>query len=176
MCGNCKSCVCVNGGYQVHITCETKRDFVSDILECEFLEITNLGSDNFSYKEYITSKNFKDLLAAQEYMVSSYEILKMYTCIPVRMKIESHPSNEHKFLYKEIHYKFKKEDAFDLACAIARQNKKYFYSRNNKGSMFATARFFPGQPIDMLDFPHRIEDVIFDSNLELDNKLLGYRG
>ena len=158
MCGNCKDCVCVKGGYQVHVTCEVYRDYVAEILECEFLTIKNVSLKGTTYTEYITSKNFQDLRFAQEYLVKSYDSLRRHTCIPIRLKIEASPNKNMPYLYREIHYtvtgkKIKIPDSFRS------------YSKDKE---FATVRFFPGQEPYELHLPHRTEDVIFDSNLFLD--------
>lgn len=161
MCGSCKDCVCVKGGYQVHITCEVYRENMIELLECEFLKIQNVALNGTTYTEFITSKNFQDLRIAQEYMMWSYNQLRQHTCLPIRLKIEASPSKSMPYLYREVHYNVTGQN-------IAIPDSFRSFSKDKE---FATVRFFPGEEQFELHLPHRTEDVIFDNNLNLDFNL-----
>lgn len=159
MCGNCKNCVCVKGGYQVHLT--LKYDFVPDVLDCELLEIANQCLNGKEYTEFITSKNFQDLRFAQEYMMWASVVLAKYSNQPKRFKIEASPNKNMPYLYREVHYNVTGQKV----------NIPNSFRSFSKDKEFATVRFFPGEEPFELHLPHRVEDVIFDSNLNLDREL-----
>jgi hypothetical protein len=177
MCGGCKTCCCKNGGYQAHVTVDGPREKILQIIgDVELVEITNFYGLSW-YTEFITSENFKTYNEALHGLTEIAAKLMVGGLEVVRLKIESNPQNKDLFYYREIHYKV----SFGELCRIhnvipVEDSGKYFISMNSKNSYFLTRRFFDDSPIDFLDFPYRMEDVILDSNIEVDNRLSGYKG
>ena len=160
LCG-CKTCVCVVGGYQTHITIENP-EVVKDLLEAEnieLIEITNFYDDD-SYVEFITSKNYKEKNRAISELSRLGGLIRGLGGRVTREKIESNPRNNDEKLYTEVHYKV---SGMELAPYC-------FFSVNKRGTKFATERFF-GQPVVIRADKYVAEDVIYDTNLDLDWRL-----
>lgn len=165
LCG-CSECVCSTGGYQVHVTITEPDKNVIGLLEKENVElitITNYTPFNFneSYVEYITSKNYKKLDEALLQMCILAHKIDTAGGNVIRQKLESHPKNNHKALYKEVHYKIEPHN-------IAELENYCFFSRNKKGTLFATQRFFEDDEVCFRMPKYVMEGVIYDSNLDLD--------
>lgn len=163
ICG-CNTCLCIVGGYQVHLTLHKPSQDVLELLDTEGIElitITNYKIFKGTYVEHITTKNYKKLEEALLAMCVLAEKIKTVGGNILRSKIESNPKNNHKYLYKEVHYKIGQDDMKLL-------RDKCFFSKNAKGTLFATQRFFEGDEVVFLDYPKVVEDVIYDSNLDLD--------
>lgn len=176
-CGGCKTCACVNGGYQTHITVDGPKKKILEIIgDVELVEITNFYGLSW-YIEFITSQNFKTYNEALHGLTELAARLMVGGLEVVRLKIESNPQNQDMFYYREIHYKVSLAELFNFHKVIPpKDSVKYFFSQNARGSYFVTRRFFDDSPIDFLNFPYRMEDVVLDSNLEVDNRLSGYKG
>jgi len=153
------------GGYQVHLTLENPQE-ATNILKTfgtELITIENHipGSLNF-YTEYITSNNYKNLSTALVDMSKLALSLSLRRIKVLRQKIESNPKNQDDPMYTEIHYKV---DSFDRSL-----ENHCFFSKNKKGTIFATERFFGKKIVPRM--PNYVrEDVIYDSNLQLDSRL-----
>lgn len=177
MCGGCKTCCCKDGGYQAHVTVDGPKEKILQIIgDVELVEITNFHSLGW-YDEFITSQNFKTYDKALHGLTELAAKLMVGGLEVIRLKIESNPQNKDMFYYREVHYKV----SFGELCKIhnvipAEDSGKYFISKNSKNSYFLTRRFFDDSPIDFLDLPYRMEDVVLDSNIEVDNRLSGYKG
>lgn len=167
LCG-CNTCACLAGGYQVHLTINYADDRLIHYLatqNTELIKIRNYLDKGSYYVEFITSRNFKKLNKALHYMGELALAITNLGYEVIRQKIESNPKNEDDYLYKEIHYKITEED-------ISKLIGRCFFSKNSKGTWFATQRFFPGQKVELLHDRSMIEDVIYDSNLKLDDRLV----
>jgi len=168
LCG-CKTCVCEVGGYQVHLTLKEVNSSVLKILEerkTELIVITNYVPDHGTYDEFITSKNYHSKYSALLGLFALAKRITDETGVEIlRHKIESHPKNNEIYFYKEVHYKIDPED-------IPRLRPYCFFSKNAKGTLFATERFSrPIEPI-IRHTKYVIEDVIYDTNLALDDRLV----
>lgn len=168
LCG-CKTCVCSVGGYQTHITIENP-EVAADLLckeGVELIEITNFYEGG-SYVEFITSKNYKEKNRAISELSRLGGLIRALGGRVTREKIESNPRNNDPKLYTEVHYKVQ-EAVFTHRHG---EKNKYimFFSRNKKGTMFATERFF-GEPVVIRADKYVAEDVIYDTNLDLDWRL-----
>jgi hypothetical protein len=170
-CG-CKTCVCVEGGYQVHITYDIHHH-TNEIVDF----ITNNGGEiiylqNFidikkkrTYKEVMTSKNYKRYKFALKEMKYWSKIIKQIAPV-VRLKIEAHPKNAFCPLYYEYHYKIK-ENELELYA-----DKGCMLSFNKKGSLFATKR--TNVIVEPIKKEFRLEAVIFDDNRLYDMDMFNY--
>ena len=160
LCG-CSSCNC-NGGYQVHITIENLNNEILELLIKEDVELITIVNYNpigpeYDFEEFITSKNYRNLDEAMYQMcILSAKITQLNGKI-IRQKIESNPKNNHKCFYKEVHYKVDESDR-------EKYKDKLYFSRNQKGTLFATERFFDTELKIRMDKPYIIEDVIIDTN------------
>lgn len=169
-CG-CKTCPSIHGGYQVHMTLSNTTFKIKNILygfDVELLLIENYPIKTFPpYREFITSKNYKNLSdAIYEMGILQHKIQDRLTTIQ-RFKIEASPiNNEQKYLYKEYHVKIGW-----LEVAIF-QDKGFFISQNiETGQYFASRRQYnDDEPFTIKNV--RVEHVIFDSNPDQDFRLL----
>lgn len=171
-CG-CATCPHISGGYQIHFTLDyegateeirSKFELLLKYNDTELIVIDNFIPSGGNYTEYITSKNFKDFGEVDDYIISFTQYLNNIGIGFFRVKIESNPKNQRPYLYKEVHYKI---DKFD-------KEKLYpycFFSQNTKKTDFATERFGPGQDVILRHHNYVIEDVILDTNPELDKRL-----
>lgn len=172
MCGECKTCAAVSGGYQVHLTLNTLNDKVEDYFESKKIEtiyIINYDTfynKNLAKEEIITSKNYKTLEEAVLDLSITKDYLLNNNIVVQRSKIESMPYKLEKYLYREIHYKVNPtilEPRFGL-------NPDFLFSRNRKNSHFLTQRLVPGEEPEKITnfFSCIVEDVIYDSNINWD--------
>lgn len=160
LCG-CSTCVCSVGGYQTHITIENP-EVATDLLNSEgveLIEITNFYEGG-SYVEFITSKNYKEKNRAISELGRLGGLIRALGGRVTREKIESNPRNNDPKLYTEVHYKV---SGMELAPYC-------FFSVNKGGTRFATERFFGGPVVIRAD-KYVAEDVIYDTNLDLDWRL-----
>lgn len=161
LCG-CSTCTCTLGGYQVHITVDGPHfDFKEPDLE--IIKIINFVPDSDDcYTEFITSKNYGRLDQALVGMRRTTDALVAFGARILRQKIESHPRNECVKLYTEVHYKVPDKNTLKPYC---------FFSCNEKGTLFATERFEAEEIVTFRPYKFVAEDVIYDSNRELDYRI-----
>jgi hypothetical protein len=133
-------------------------------LGLEIIKIINFVPDSDDcYAEFITSKNYGRLDQALVGMRRTTDALTAFGVRILRQKIESHPRNECVKLYTEVHYKVPDE--------IPALKPYCFFSCNEKGTLFATERFDAEEIVTFRPYKFVAEDVIYDSNRELDWRL-----